>query len=448
MKKTLLSITAAALLAVPVMAEDTKSKKKGDEPGISGMVKLMHIVDGAYTGTGATDNSMDPSTGSALLANVKYKTEKFAGGLSAVINAYALFDTGLTERNDAEYKEASGMFINNAADDGDPFYTLGEAYLDYKDKAHHAKLGRQLFQTPLTTIKFSTMPSFYEGLSYINKLTDTMKLSAGHMTKMAYGARAYADAALIGENTGTAGATTQTIIDNYEMQGKFVGFAEMLGGVPSDSAGMTYLGLDYKMQKNLTIRAWDYMVQDIVNNLYVDADYKMPMGKTTKLVLGAQYLTQSYDYNSVTSDFALTGAKVGIAGKLGERKYNLSYAMNSSSGDAMVNVWGADPAYTSTIFSRNAYRDEVSASKISAKIGLMKGLKLVVEMADYGQSKTLKGATAAANDATETDIILVYKPNKKWMFKIFNAQRTSEYDDTTTKELKQNHTRMMATYKF
>jgi hypothetical protein len=87
----------------------------------------------------------------------------------------------------------------------------------------------------------------------------------------------------------------------------------------------------------------------------------------------------------------------------------------------------------------------------------IKGLKLMVNYANYGKSKsTLGGITTvtgntALEDATEIDTILVYKPTKKWMFKVFNAIRTSEFDGRVTAktpERKMNHFRAIASYVF
>ena len=454
MKKSLVSLVAATVLSVPAMAEDVKVKKDPKAQSLSAMVKLMHIVDGAYTGTSsaAKDNKLDPNTGSAALANIKYKTKSF-NNLSGVFNFFMLADTGLTDRNNAtESKEASGMFINNVKDDGASFSILGEAYLNYKTKVDHAKVGRQIWKTPLTTIKFSTMPTFFEGASYQRKVGKELKIHAAHMTRMAFGARAYADAALIGESTNTAGAVS-TLGNNNSgpSQGSFVSMSRAAGYSNDDSAGMTSVGVTYKKGKKLTVRAWDYIIHDMANNLYVDAEYKHGLNKKTKLIVGAQYLSQSYDDSGITGggttqSFNLSGVKVALAGKMGERKYKLGVATNSSGGEAFVNVWGADPAYTSTIFSRNEYRKSVSAVKYSAMVGLAKGLKLVVAHANYGQSETASLTTR--NDATETDIVLVYKPNKKWMFKIFNAQRKTEKDDNIAFDHTQNHTRMVGYYKF
>lgn len=459
MKKSFVSLVAAIVLAVPVMAEELKVKVDPSADKISGKFKLMHIVDGAYSGTSQAknDNKFDTSTGSAALLNVKYKT-KSVNNISAVFNHFTLADTGLTDNDAAtagDEKAAKGMFINYPSNGTSTFSILGEAYVNYKTKADNAKIGRQLWKTPLTTIKFSTMPTFFQGASYERKIGKEITFHAANMTKMAFGARAFADATLIGEGTNTAGAYAPTATTAIG-QGQFISMSQAGGYANDDSSDMTAVGLTYKKGKKLTVRAWNYIINDMANNLYADAEYKHGFNKTTKLIVGVQHLSQSYDDTGITdgnttSSFNLSGMKLALVGKMGERKYKIGVAMNESSGDTFVNVWGADPAYTSTIFSRNQFRKNVSAVKYTVMMTLIKGLKLVVGHANYGKSETSHSVFGtAANDAVETDIVLVYEPNKKWMVKLFNAQRKSEYDDVTTHTFDhtQNHTRLMAHYKF
>ena len=77
----------------------------------------------------------------------------------------------------------------------------------------------------------------------------------------------------------------------------------------------------------------------------------------------------------------------------------------------------------------------------------MKGLKFKAGYANYGQSKTLSSVGVTNEDATELDLMLIYKPAKAWTFKIFNTVRTSEYS-SDAKEYEMNHVRLVAWYDF
>ena len=94
--------------------------------------------------------------------------------------------------------------------------------------------------------------------------------------------------------------------------------------------------------------------------------------KGTNLTLSAQYFREKEAGDDLAGplDFTMCGLKA----KVGNKKWSAFVAYNASGDDGkFVNPWGADPAYTSSIFSRNAYRQDVSAYKIGAHYVIMKG---------------------------------------------------------------------------
>jgi len=286
------------------------------------------------------------------------------------------------------------------------------------------------------------------------------KLSLHQITEMAWGSRAQTDWALIGEGTNTAGTAVNTLDTAGLGQAEFHGI-DAISGV-SDSDGITVFNANYKGIKGLKLDFWNYYVDEVANNIYIQADKVFPV-KDYKLALSGQYLHQS-DVGDFSSnlDFDLYGLKATLKGK----GWAVFGAYNHSGGDtAMYNAWGGDPAYTSSIFSRNAYREDVDAFKIGFKYQIMKGLTFVASHADYGKSDTvtndsgptgipLVGACpgpspcSPTNSATETDLVLIYKPAKEWMVKAFYADRTSEYDDGHPVELEQEHLRIIVSYQF
>lgn len=432
MKKSLLSLVAASILAVPAMAEEVKVKKDPKASSVAGMVKMMHILSD-------NDNTFSRQSGSAFLMNIKYKSE-VKNNLRFVTNYFTVADTGLTDWTVT--KPARGMFVNGSTGQGEEVSLLGEVFAEYKTKEMSATLGRQIWKSPLSEIKWSMMPNFYQGATYKQKAGKDLSIHAAHMTHMSYGSRSLTDFGLIGESdaqaktTAGAGALAKTNQASFETFGLLAGVAD------TDSAGMTAVGLDYKINDEITVRAWDYYTHALENKIFADVKYAKKMGKKTKLIAKAQYLSQSVDYTGITgqtktSDFSMTGAQLAYKSPA----FKVCASMNqASSGDSMLNIYGTDVAYTSMIFSRNAYRDNVTATKFGASVKLMKGLTLKVAQASYSKSNL----TNAVQDASETDIVLVYKPNKKTMFKIFNAQRTSELQSAN----KMNHVRAVAFYKF
>ena len=452
MKKIILSV--AALAATISLVEAAPAKK--DTSGFSGQVKAMHILDD-------NTNKFTPENGSGYLLTLKYVTPELVKGLKAGGAFYINGDTSLT-RWESSQKKANGMFTDK---DGANQTNLGQAYLEYKNNSLFVKAGRQILDTPLTKIKWSLMPNFYEAAVVAYKPTKSLNLTLAHVNRMSYGSRATADFGLIGEATGTAGLAQKPIsVGGSFKQAKFHNIGEAAGLDKTD--GITALNATYKMGKNLKISLWDYYAHDLANMIYADVAYKMPVMKGTALTLNAQYLNQSETGDNLAGDidFSLYGAKA----KIGNKKWSAFIAYNASndsdSNRGFVNAWGADPAYTSSLFSRNQYRDNVSAYKIGGHYAIMKGLKLIVSHANYGQSDTIGGASpkwkamASVTDATETDIIIAYKPTKAWTLKIFNAMRTSEYhggqavlkdgsgNTTAPLDREMNQFRVIAAYNF
>ncbi|EQB39446.1 hypothetical protein M947_05490 [Sulfurimonas hongkongensis] len=457
MKKGIV-LSLSAVVATQVMGANIEVGGK-DAGELTMQFKAMTVLSDK-------ENGFAPSNGTGYLVKLKYETaDILTQGLKIGVATYINGDAGLTEWDennaaDGYNKGAYGMVTDaGGASKG----VLGELYLSYKHQYFDATLGRQILKTPLTQIQTSLTPNFYEAYMLGTEVIDGLRLTAGHITKMSLGSRAAPDAGVIGENTGTAGvgfANSKLVSFGGNMeQAKFYNMG-IIAGLGKETDGRSMIGATYTGVKNLSVDLWMYRSADIANDFYGELKYGMPVAKGIKLNMNAQYLVQKDTGDSLAGerDFNMLGAKVA----LGNKKWGAFIAYNKS-GDAegtkgqYFNAWGADPAYTSSIFSRNAYRTDVSAYKVGVHYVFMKGLKLMVNYADYGKSKsTLGGATTttpntALEDATEIDTVLVYKPNKEWMFKVFNAIRTSEYNGRViakTPERKMNHFRAIASYTF
>ena len=468
MKKSIALSTAALLSCSLLQAAEIKADGK-DAGDVELMFKAMHIIDDK-------ENGFAPSNGSGYLVKLKYDTpDILTDGLKIGVGMYANGDTGRTEWDEfapaaGQYnKPAKGMFVSNR---GESKALMGEAYVSYKNDSVHAKLGRQILKTPLTEIKWSLMPNFYEAYTVGTNAIEGFSLTATWMTKMSFGSRAMTDWGLIGERTGTAGVSTFLTVDSGNAPGGYDGFVDQAkfydmgvaalgtGNSKYETDGRGALGATYK-GKNLKVDLWAYHAPDIVNDYYAQIGYALPVAEGMKVKLQGQYLAQrnTGDHLAVQKsavwegNYEMFGAKLG----LGTKKWGV-YGAYEQSGDKgqFFNAWGADPSYTSSLFSRNVYRKDVGAYKIGAHYKIMKGLKFMASYANYGKSKTTLSNSPAAGkdaltDAVETDLVLVYKPTKAWMFKIFNAIRTSEYDGTTSTkytERKMNHWRAVASYTF
>ncbi|MEA1892227.1 MAG: OprD family outer membrane porin [Campylobacterota bacterium] len=423
-------------------AVELKTDNGKDVGTVSGMIKAMHVL---YD----KDNGYTPNNGSGYLVKLKYESpDIFTDSLKVGIGAYLNGDTGLTEWESADKKPARGMF---AAPRGGETAQFGEIYLSYKYKNRvRAKLGRQILNTPMTKIKFSLMPNFYEAYGIGTEVISGLSLDLMQITTLSYGSRAVTDWMLIGEATGTAGAPNVIEEKGGLGQADFISIKDIAG--VDDSAGITALGATYKGVKNLEVSIWDYYTDNIVNNFYADAIYTLGLSESIKMKLSAQYLNQqSVDnfknpYTKKDIDFWLAGAKAELKSKA----WNFFIAYNQSSkSDQMYNIFGSDVAYTSSLFSRNQYRKDVKAYKFGGNYEVIKGLKLFATYANYGKSKTVttKG-WQSTTDAYEIDFCIIYKPTKAWFLAFCNAIRTSEYDGYGGAQREQNHVRLIGSYSF
>ncbi|MCG8037567.1 MAG: hypothetical protein JAZ19_11075 [Candidatus Thiodiazotropha taylori] len=446
MKKSSLKIMAVlgcSLFAGQAVAE---SEAPTDNSGnLDFSLKAMHIL-------GDAGNGYDPSEGSSYLIKLKYLTPSWHQAKLGVgfYNAGDLFNlTDFDAAADSDKRLARGMFVT---DDGQEKSHMGEFYLNYTRDNFTVNGGRQLYKTPLTTLAYSTMPNFHTAFGVSSDALPGFSISLDQVTQMSFGARAATDYGLIGEATRTAGASFSPVALE---QAEFLSVSKAALGTDEDTNGITVLGASYNGIKGTKISVWNYYADDISNTLYVDGNTGFKI-QQFKLGLSAQFLTQSDTGDLIEEkgfrgftdgiDYNLFGLKAVVKGK----GWMAFAAFNKSSGDTgMFNSWGGDPAYTSTIFSRNAYRENVSAYKIGVKYNFMKNLFAMLAYANYGESDTLGyggAGTAAQTDAEEIDLVIVYKPIKDLMLKLFHADRTSEYDGTVDRT--QSHTRLIASYKF
>ncbi|QKI89452.1 OprD family outer membrane porin [Thiomicrorhabdus xiamenensis] len=428
-------IAAVALGLVSNIAYAKNITIDGEDKGnLDLMFKVMTIVDGK-------DNGFDPNYGTSELLKMKYTTPSF-NGVRFSAGSYITGDLLGTNDNtlDADQKLARGMYVTN---DQSAEQLLGELHLKGQHGSFDWFAGRVIYDSPLTTAAVSTMPNFHTGAGATFKVNESFKVGLAQITQIAFGARAATEWGLIGEGTGTAG----TAINPLDKQAEFLDIADAtIANNTENTNGITTLNASYKLGKNANISLWNYYAEDISNNVYVSADNKFPLADKRAIKVELQYLNQTNVGADLAGDldYSLAGAKATYI----TPKWSAYVAANNSFGDTkMLNAWGGDPAYTSSIFSRNAYRENVTAFKVGAKYKITPKWILSASYADYGQSDTSTATLTPSSDATEANVTLVWKMNKNTLFKLFHSSRTSEYD-TDSNDRTQAHTRLAAVVKF
>jgi len=410
------------------------SKHKYDGK-VHGYARIHHIFDGK-------DNGFDKDTGSTFGFGLKYDRHLF-GGLSGGLEYYGVTNTGLTDDDDTR-GIAYGQFMNKKKDTELEYGDLWGAHLTYKADNFRVTVARSQFDSPLAKMQITHVPNMFEYARLDTKLMGA-DLSLSYITRMAYGSRSAADYGLIGEFTGTGGMA-QSPFKDIE-RGKYNTISDIVGD--DDVGGVAVFGMK-KTFENFKLEIWDYYIKDALNDIYLEVEYPFYDNKGYSAGLHFQFINQNVDdkYDAIYG-----GNFYGVKLSTQMKKLKLNFAYNKKDDEGgFLNPSGANPGYTSSIFSRNEYRSGVSAYKISALYPIAKGFKIIASYADYGQSDmTLKRkgkpALASQTDAKESNIILVYKPMKALTFKLFNAIRTSEFS-TAKAERKQNHTRLIVNYSF
>lgn len=419
------------------------SNKKSE--GISANLKLIHVLD-------ANKNGFDPQTGSTVGLNLKYKTKNFYG-LQANVGFHHLRDTSLT---DSDKKIASGLFLTHdfssktVLDEANIVYNINDSIAIKIGRRHPPEARPAYISNPIAMFKISQVENSYEALSLRVKLSDKSLVALSQIDKMMPGSRSTADYALIGEYTNSAGIA----INPSQLKGEFVDIEQLAfkngtdkNGNNVDTKGITMFSFVDRTFSDATIQLWNYYAHDIVNYLNLQVDRKIILYDIDSVVK-LQYLKEDDIGDSLTGN--VDASLYGIMGMFKISPLSFSVAFTKTEGE-FFNPWGFDAGFTSSMFSRNEYRDDVNAYKIGVKYNLNKKFKISVSYANYGKSKSFGGnierSLYPSRDAMELDTVISYKPTKNLLFKLLNVYRESEYVSSLS-DRKQNQSRLIAEYNF
>lgn len=425
----LLFIGAALLAEEKNIVLEENNSSSIDWGKIEGRIRLFHIFEPAYAKSGRTnDYSID---GSTIGGHIRYITPTFSG-FGATTALYYARGTGLNDKDDPDTIMAAGRFFTK---DYSPKAVLGELNVHYKDNTNHAVVGRYHIDSPLTNSKYTYMRNMFQAALYENSYFRDTKIIVSQIEKMAYGTRAPVEFGLIGELTRTAGATQNAL----DIRGDFLDIEKQtLADNNANTNGLTAFAVENTSLDNTKLRLWDFYAHDIMNMFYVDTTYARK-----KVSLPYSFSAQYLRIDSVGDNLAdkwLDSDSAYLWGLKATLKYKKSFfhvSYNHSGSSRILNPWSGDPAYTSTFFSRNAYRADVDAYKLGFNYDILQNLKLITYYADYGMSST-PGTFAPSkpielpvklgeDDAIETGILFKYKPIEELTVLTGVIYKTSEY---------------------
>lgn len=357
-------------------------------------------IDRTYNGT-LENNRNSLATG----GYIGYITPDFSGfTLGAAAYGTYGFDIHSEDATDIGAKSYDPSLYGR---DFDNYVFIGQAYLNYAFGNTNIKIGRQRLDTPMAGADDARMlPNLFEAAVLSNKDVENTTLIAAHVNRETVGTfgNIYGG--------GVLGLTSGYGLGmNQALSGDFVNMGTVaLGRVDADgnyvdnkTNGVTAVAAIYTGVEGLKLQAWDYIAWDLMNVVYLQADYGWAATDTVKLKAAAQYINES----DIGDSLAGSVSSNYVAGKLGASYDALSgyfaYSATGSSSSKTLNggiitPWGGMPAFTQGMVTRHMFFADTDTWKVAG----------TYKFSDYGVKAT------AYYTSFDVGSLNSYKPGRSW----------------------------------
>ena len=413
-KTVLLSVIASTMIMaggdiVPV--EPVVAEVEADWGEVFGQSRTFYI-DRTYSGI-LVNNRNSLATG----GYIGYKSPDF-NGFTAVVAAYGTYGFNI-HSEDANVIGSASYDPSLYGDGFDNYAFIGQAYINYAFGNTNFKIGRQRLDTPMAGADDARMlPNLFEAAVLSNTDVENTTLIAAHVTKETTGtfSNVYgAPSALslqsgygLGYKEGTSGhfANMGTIALGYnDINGD--------GSIDNSTAGVTALAAIYTGIEGLKLQAWDYIAWDILNAVYLQADYgwNCLLSDSVKMKASAQYINETDigDAFAASVDSNYFAAKLGASfgGLSGYAAYSVTSDSDGTMNGGIITPWGGMPAFTQGMVTRHMFFADTDTWKAAATykfadLGL-KATAYYVEF-DIGQANTYKPGQAWTASESGFDI--------------------------------------------
>ncbi len=400
-KSILLSVVASTMMmaggnVMPAVVEPVVAEEKVDMGEVFGQFRTFYI-DRSYAGiVNNNRNSL------AMGGYIGYKTPTFSG-FSAVIAAYGTYGFDIHDE-DADVLGTASYDPSLYGDAFDNYAFIGQAYINYAFGNTNIKVGRQRLDTPLAGADDARMlPNLFEAAVVSNTDIQDTTLILAHVTKESVGT--------FGNVYGAPSALS--LQSGYGLgykegtSGEFADMGVIALGEGTNTDGVTAGAVIYKGIEGLNLQAWDYYAHDILNAIYLQADYKLSAVK-----LSAQYINESDVGDalagSVDSNYWAVKAGTSFGGLSGYVAYSQTAdSDNASMNGGILTPWGGMPAFTQGMVTRHMFFSDTNAWKAAATYKFadlgIKASAYYVEF-DVGQSNTYKAGQAWTASESGFDI--------------------------------------------
>lgn len=435
MKNISLSFITVTLLSSSAIASDSLAEAFSNGK-VSGQIRSFYI-DRTYEGT--VENNRNSL---AIGGNLGFETEAI-NGVSIGAKFYTTNPLDLHSDSMSSATDDPSLF-----GDGFQGYSMvGEAYINYKKNNTNVKIGRQKLNTPLAGADDARMlPNLFEAVVLSNTDVKDTTLIAAQVTRESVGS--------FGNVYGTS--SQLSLQSGYGLgykeatNGHFSDMGVVALGAGTDTNGVTALAAIYKGIPNLTLQAWDYYADDILNAIYLQGDYGIDAGGA-KLKLSVQHINQSDTGDKLAGevDSQYTAVKLGASVK--DLSGYVAYSTTGSSDTAQANggvltPWGGIPAFTQGMVTRHMFFADTDTTKVAATYKLKDlGVSATAYYAsfDIGSKNSYKHGEAWK--AKESGFDIKYKPAG---VKNLNLRLRANYPKDFAPGLEWSEYRVIANYNF
>ena len=401
--KKMLSIAAVAALATSSFAaSDLAGAFK--EGKTSGQIRAMYIkndLSSTANDAGTPDNSAF-----GLGGKLAYETAPLYG-ISVGAAFYTVQDLGT--KSQTMLKNDPFMFSESNTGNPQSYSLLGQAYVQGQFGKTTVKVGRQQIDTPLAgSDDVRVIPNLFEAALVINTDLPSTTLIGGYVARMA-GLDSGSDKA-----PRTAFQSMSRAALNSAVEG--LGTASAV-----KDNGVYVAAIVNNSIKDLTLQAWEYYAVDVVNAVYLQADYKLGLGKDMALNLAGQY----YNVNGIgkTKDllkantlgkinYDVYGVKAGLENSTGLTPYvafnKVSEQKDNSGGTFVFGAWGGYPEFA---VADETWYNSFGQSVTGAATKALNGAQVWKAGADYSLEKIGLGARTIGASYVKYDLKNQYNGN-------------------------------------
>lgn len=421
MKKTvLLSVIASTMIMAggdikpvePVVETTPAVTAEESEGKVSGQFRAFYID---RTFSGIYENNRNSA---AVGGWIGYDSAEW-NGLSFGTKFYAV--NGLKIHDEAE--STSSYDPSLYGDNFENYGFIGEAYLNYKRGNTNLKVGRQKLNTPLAGADDARMlPNLFEAAVLSNKDIEDTTLMLAHVTRESVGTfgNVYTPGTSLSDiNTALSIQSGYGLGYKEGTSGRFADMGVIALGAGTDTSGVTIASATYKGIAGLKLQAWDYYAHDILNAVYLQADYgwNCLLNDNVKMKASAQYINESEIGDELAGkvDSNYWGVKLGAA--YSALSGYVAYSQTGDSDGAMnggiITPWGGMPAFTQGMVTRHMFFADTDATKVAATYNFkeLTGMNLKATgyyvSFDIGASNTY---TSTAYTAEESGFDIKYTP--------------------------------------